>query len=323
MATEGSGLVDQGGEGEERPLVLIAGRSGQVATALAALDPADLHLLPLGRPELDLAEPNGASIKAALERHRPAAIVNAAAYTAVDRAEDEPDEAMAINARGAGLLAEASAAVGVPVVHLSTDYVFDGSLDRPYWEDDPTAPLGVYGRSKLEGERAVTAATPDHCILRTAWVHAPYGGNFVRTMLRLAQTRDELRVVNDQRGTPSYAPDLADAIVIVLRHLLARPVGAGEGSGRGMFHLAGTGETTWAGLAEAAFEASAKRGGPNARVVPIPAVEYPTPAARPANSRLDTSRFQRTFEHVPPHWRDAIERSVSAMLERGLEREAG
>ena len=297
------------------PLVLVAGRSGQVARALVEAAPDDLRLVALGRPELDLSEPG--SIASAVERLSPAAIVNAAAYTAVDRAEAEEDAATAINGRGPGLLAraarEANGGAGVPIVHLSTDYVFDGSLDRPYREDDPVAPLGAYGRSKLAGERAVAAATPDHCILRTAWVHAPYGTNFVRTMLRLAETRDELRVVGDQRGSPSYAPDLAEAILAALRHMLARPGQSDEEGGRGTFHLAGAGETSWAGLAEAVFEVSARHGGPSARVAPISTADYPTPAARPANSRLDVTRFRRIFGVAPPPWRDGVERCVRAL----------
>ena len=309
-------MADPGATDGGPPTVLVAGRSGQVARALLELDAPDLRMVALGRPELDLADATAAraTLDAAIDRLNPVAIVNAAAYTAVDRAEEKPEAAEAINGLGAGLLAEAAARAGIPIVHLSTDYVFDGTLDRPYREDDPVAPLGAYGRSKLSGERAVAATTPNHVILRTAWVHAPYGSNFVRTMLRLAETRDELRVVADQHGSPSYAPDLATAIAVVLRHLLARPEATGDGSGRGTYHLAGSGETNWAGLAEATFEVSASRGGPGARVVPIPAIEYPTPAARPANSRLDTSRFRTTFDHDPPHWRDAVERCVTALV---------
>ena len=296
------------GEGSG-PTVLIAGRSGQVARALTDAAPNGWRVVALGRPELDLAEPS--TIDAAVREVRPDAIVNAAAHTAVDRAEEEPERAMAINADGAAALARAAERASVPIVHVSTDYVFDGALDRPYREDDEVRPLGAYGRSKLAGELAVAEVTANHCTLRTAWVYAPYGQNFVRTMLRLAETRDEVRVVGDQRGSPSYAPDLARAMVVALRHLLAHP---NEASGRGTFHLAGTGETTWAGLAEAVFEASARRGGPSARVVPIPSSEYPTPAPRPANSRLDTTRFRDTFGHALPDWRDGVERCVAALL---------
>ena len=293
-----------------RPRILVAGREGQVARALAEAKADDLDVVALGRPDLDLTDP--ATIARAMDGTRPALVVNAAAHTAVDRAEDEPDAAMAVNAHGAGALAGAAAGAGVPIIHLSTDYVFDGRLGRPYREDDPVSPLGAYGRSKEAGERMVREATHDHAILRTSWVHAPHGGNFVRTMLRLAAERDEVRVVADQRGCPSYAPDIADAVLVVARRLLA----GGEGAARGTFHLAGEGEATWADLAEAVFAASTARGGPGARVTRIATADYPTRAERPADSRLDTSRFQAVFGHAMPGWRSGVERCVDALRSR-------
>ena len=289
--------------------ILVAGRHGQVARALvgAAAMADDLDVVAIGRPVLDLTD--AATIARAMHETRPALVVNAAAYTAVDRAESEPDAAMAPNAHGAAHLASAAAASGVPIIHLSTDYVFDGTLGRPYREDDPVRPLGAYGRSKAAGEGRVRAATDDHVILRTSWIHAPYGANFVRTMLRLAADRDEVRVVADQRGRPTYAPDVAAAILVVARRLLSDR----DRALRGTFHLAGTGEATWADLAEAVFDASRERGGPTASVARIRTADYPTPAARPADSRLDTSRFEATFDHALPDWRDGVQRCVAAL----------
>ena len=309
------------------PRILVAGREGQVARALREAD-ADATIVALGRPDLDLTDP--ATLRRAVADVAPDIVVNAAAYTAVDRAEEEPDAAMAVNAVGAGHLAGAAAARGIPLIHLSTDYVFDGRLGRPYREDDPVGPAGAYGRSKLDGERRVSetmgAAGGRHAIVRTSWVHAPYGGNFVRTMLRLAEARDEVRVVADQRGRPTYAPHMADALLALARAMLSDDgvdEGASSGAGSrasggvgGTFHVAGGGETTWAGLAGAVFEASGALGGPVARVVPIGTVDYPTAAARPPDSRLDTSRFEAATGHVMPPWRDGVRACVAALLER-------
>jgi dTDP-4-dehydrorhamnose reductase len=281
--------------------VLVAGASGQVARSLGGLASTDFRFVPLGRPEFDLADRG--SIDRAIEALAPVAVVNAAAYTAVDRAESEPEAALALNRDGAGALAEAAARAGVPIVHISTDYVFDGAKPEPYAETDPTGPLGVYGRSKLEGEAAVAAANPAHAILRTAWVYGPVGANFLRTMLRLAGERAVVRVVADQHGTPTYAPDIAAGIAAVLRRMLADPAAA---DWRGPFHMVAGGETTWAGFAEEIFRRSAERGGASARVEPITTQDYPTPAQRPANSRLDTTRFRQTFHHTLPHWQTSV-----------------
>ena len=194
--------------------ILVAGRTGQVAQSLAALSTPERQFITLGRPDLDICD--RASIDAAIVEHRPAAIINAAAYTAVDKAESEPDMAFAVNETGAGNLAAAASAAGLPIVHISTDYVFAGDKDGFYTEDDPVDPQSVYGRSKLAGERAVAQANPDHVILRTAWIFSPYGHNFLKTMLRLAADRDVVRVVSDQWGSPTYAPDIAQGIAAVL-----------------------------------------------------------------------------------------------------------
>lgn len=288
--------------------ILVAGRSGQVARSLARLSVTDLDFVTVGRPELDLAYPE--SIERAIRAYRPAAVVNAAAYTAVDKAESEPEEAFAINRDGAANLAKAAARHGLPIIHISTDYVFAGDKPTPYVETDATGPLGIYGRSKLEGEVAVAQANPAHVILRTAWVFSPYGSNFLKTMLRLAADRDTLRVVADQHGTPTYAPDIADAVLNVLRRVLSEQ--ASE-AWRGVFHMVAEGETTWAGFAEEILRLSGKRGGVSATVSPISTADYPTPARRPANSRLDSTRFRAIFAHKLPNWQSGVERCVAAL----------
>jgi dTDP-4-dehydrorhamnose reductase len=294
--------------------LLVTGLKGQVVTALmerAADDPA-LTVLTLGRPEVDLAAPG--DLSDAFRRLEPDAVVSAAAYTAVDAAETEQDLAFRINRDGAGAVAAAAAALGVPVVHLSTDYVFDGTKAAPYVETDPVGPTSVYGRSKQMGEEAVAAANPDHAILRTAWVYAAEGKNFLRTMLRLAATRPEIAVVADQQGTPTYAPDIADAVVGVARNLVAEPQNLDL---RGVFHMSGSGETTWAGFAEAIFRESAARGGPSAAVRPITTADYPTPARRPANSRLDCSRLRSVHGITMPTWTDALARCMDRLQQQG------
>ncbi len=292
--------------------IAVTGRDGQVATALAEIGPAlGVTVVPAGRPDLDLARPE--TVLPALRAAEPEVVVSAAAYTAVDRAEDEPDLAQAVNGAGAGAVAEAAAALGVPVLHLSTDYVFDGSLDRPYREEDPVAPLGAYGRSKLDGERRVARATPAHVILRTAWVYAPFGANFVRTMLRLAGSRDEVGVVADQRGCPTSALDIARAVVAMAARLRdAGPEARAELCGT--FHVAGRGEGSWAEVAEAVFARSAALGGPAAKVRRIATADYPTRAARPANSRLDTTKLARTYGLTLPDWGESLAECVTRLV---------
>ena len=291
--------------------IAVTGRHGQVARALAeAGERAGFHVVTAARPDLDLARPE--TIAPVLRSIQPDAIVSAAAYTSVDKAESEPELAYAINATGAGQVAAVAAAMGVPVVHLSTDYVFRGDKPTPYVEDDPVGPLGVYGASKLAGERAVTAAGPDHVILRTAWVYGPFGANFVKTMLRLAAEREVVRVVADQWGSPTSALDIAAAVLRVVDHLLDAP---GERRLRGVFHLASKGETNWAGFATAIFAASRRRGGPSARVERITTAEYPAMARRPARSVLDGRRIEAVHGIVLPDWELALETCMDRLLE--------
>lgn len=281
--------------------LVVTGINGQVARALRETPAPGFEIVSVYRPDFDLAAPD--TIGAVLREAQPDVIVNTAAYTAVDKAESERDEAFAANARGAGAVAEAAAALGAPIIHLSTDYVFDGAKSSPYVETDPTGPVSVYGASKLEGERAVAAATPDHAILRLSWVYSPFGANFVRTMLRLAEQREEIAVVADQRGGPSYAPDIATAVVQIAANLLARPDATKL---RGVFHLAPAGDTHWAEFAETIFAEAKRRGGPSARVRPIPSSDYPTPARRPANSRLDATKLAAAHGVRLPHWRTSL-----------------
>lgn len=246
------------------------------------------------------------SLPALVERIAPDVVVNAAAYTAVDKAENDRDAAFRANAEAPGRLAQTCAKLGIPLVHYSTDYVFDGSGTRPYREDDPTAPLGVYGTSKLAGEQAIRASGCRYLIFRTAWVYAAHGKNFLRTMLRLAAEREELRVVADQVGTPTPAALIAD----VTAQVLAQPP---ERSG--IWHLTAAGETSWHGFAQAIVDAAVQRGllAKAPKVTPIAAADYPTPARRPAYSRLDTSRLQRDFGVEFPDWRRGLEKILAQL----------
>lgn len=290
--------------------ILVTGREGQVVQSLLekAIQRPDLEVIALGRPELDLAKPD--TVRSAIEAIKPDLVVSAAAYTAVDLAEDEQEFAFVVNATGAEAVAEAAKACGAPVIHLSTDYVFAGDADEPYAETDVTGPRSVYGSSKLEGERLITQANPKHIILRTAWVYSPFGKNFVKTMLKLAETRDALSVVSDQWGNPTSALDIADAIIQVADHLAATP----EFLAYGVYHLVGTGDTNWSSFARAIFDESAKLGGPTANVTDITTADYPTKAARPANSRLSTAKFQKAFNWSVPHWQSSLRDVVARLI---------
>lgn len=281
--------------------ILIIGRGGQLARALKFR--AAMHGVPAtitGRPEFDLATFDGASAFSAR------AVLNAAAYTQVDRAEDDIETATRINGAAVGALARASASADV-FVHFSTDYVFSGAKGGPYVETDPVDPINAYGASKLAGEREALAANPRSVILRTAWVYDAEGVNFVRTMLRLAKTRDELGVVADQLGCPTFSEDLADVALTI----------AAEPHAFGVYHCAGEGEATWAGFAEEIFRLSRDLGGPTAIVRPIASSEFPTRAKRPANSRLDCAKLARDYGVRPRPWREALAACVEKIARGG------
>ncbi|WP_316015306.1 dTDP-4-dehydrorhamnose reductase [Roseobacter sp. HKCCA0434] len=281
----------------------ITGRNGQVARALAEMK--GIEPVFLARPDMDLAQPE--SVLPALRDAGAQAVINAAAWTAVDAAEDDAEAAFAVNEGGARAVAQAAAELGIPVVQISTDYVFDGSGERPWREDDPTGPLGVYGASKLAGERAVAAATENHAILRTSWVFSPHGTNFAKTMLRLGAERDTLRVVDDQIGAPTAAHDIAQGAVAVARNLAAGP----DAALRGTFHMAACGATSWAGFARETFAVA----GMDIRVDGIATEDYPTPAARPRNSRLDCAKILSAHGIALPDWRDGVARVVTRLME--------
>ncbi|SNT63998.1 dTDP-4-dehydrorhamnose reductase [Tardiphaga sp. OK246] len=292
--------------------IAVTGRNGQVVQALLERGPlAGVDVVAVGRPEIDLANPAG--IETALKATLPDAVISAAAYTAVDLAEREPDIAYTVNGLGAGAVAYASRRLGVPIVHLSTDYVFDGHLERPYGEKDATGPTSIYGQSKLAGEHAVAEANNNHAILRTAWIYSPFGKNFARTMLSLASTRDEVSVVDDQWGSPTNAFDIADTVICVARNLVMEPKATGL---RGVFHMTSSGETNWAEFAEAIFAASRLIGGPSARVNRIPSSDYPTPAKRPLNSRLDNSRLARSHHVRLPPWQASLPPTIERLVAR-------
>lgn len=290
--------------------IAVTGTEGQVVRSLMERGlEAGFEIIPLGRPQCDLAEP--ASLEAAIAAAKPDIVVSAAAYTAVDKAESEPDLAHSINGLGAGAVSAAAAKVGVPVIHLSTDYVFDGAKIGAYTETDATGPVSVYGASKLEGERLVAAANPAHVILRTAWVYSPFGNNFVKTMLRLAETRDKLGVVSDQTGCPTSALDIADAIFEISRRLQTST----DPSLYGIFHLSGSGVATWADLAELIFEALAANGGKAVHVDHIATADYKTAATRPANSRLSGDKLSAVYGLTLPDWKVSAKAVVERLLE--------
>lgn len=289
--------------------ILVAGGGGQVGRALAARAEGSGHtVFALARDALDATDE--AAARAALKATGAEALVNAAAYTAVDKAESEPDAAHALNAALPGALAALAAEAKIPFVHISTDYVFAGESRAPYKESDPCEPRSVYGKTKRLGELAAWRAGGRVAILRTSWVFAPWGNNFVRTMLRLAATKPELRVVDDQRGGPTSALDIADAILRMLPKL-ADPA---EKEATGLFHYQGRPAVTWAAFAEAVLDEAAKLGHPRPPLIRISTEEYPTPAARPTNSVLDCARFSRVFDAAPPDWRRALPETIEALL---------
>ena len=284
--------------------ILVSGKTGQVAVELQKHLACLGNLIVLGRDVLDLSQPE--QIRAQVRAHKPDLIIIAAAHTAVDQAESEPELAFAINASAPGVFAEEAAALGIPLIHYSTDYVFDGSKPAPYTEDDATNPLGVYGKSKLAGELAIAASGAQHLILRTSWVYSTHGKNFLLTMQRLLQERPELRVVADQIGAPTWAGTIAQST----RALIERWQ-AGEAGAWGTYHLTAQGETSWFGFTQAIAAHLSAQGKTCATLEPIPASAYPTPAARPQNSRLDCSKLAREWGVTQPDWEAALSECVA------------
>ena len=279
--------------------ILVTGGSGQVGTALRQLGPRfEVEIVAPARDQLDITNP--ASVQAAVVARDWHAVINAAAYTAVDKAESEPHIAFAVNAQAAELLAQATAARNLPLMHVSTDYVFDGSKPEPYIEFDLPAPLGVYGASKEAGERGVRTRNPGHIILRTAWVVSPWGHNFVKTMLRLGRERKTLRVVDDQRGCPTSAIDISETLLTM----------ATKGGKAGTYNFVNAGEASWCELARFIFA----RAGMDVEVEAITTAEYPTPAKRPANSRLSTQELEQIFGIKPRPWQDAVGEIVDTLI---------
>jgi dTDP-4-dehydrorhamnose reductase len=291
--------------------VLVIGSQGQISRSLIeVLQHRGFEVSVAARPGVDLADVN--TLAPAIQAARPRVIINPAAYTAVDRAEDEPDLAIAVNCVGAAAVASEARKIGAAIIHFSTDYVFDGTKTSPYQETDSTSPLGVYGLSKLAGELAVAAVNPRHVILRTAWVCSTHGSNFLKTMLRLAANGRQLSVVDDQRGAPTFAVDIAE----IVASMVARVAESQAADHFGVFHLASAGETSWYGFARAIMAGAAARGGPSAAITPISTRDYPTRARRPAYSKLSTDKIKRVYGLAIPDWDEGLMRCLDAMFKR-------
>jgi dTDP-4-dehydrorhamnose reductase len=296
--------------------VLMTGGAGQVGSALRRLDwGGAIEVHAPARADLDLS--SAGDISGYFERHGVDAVVNAAAYTAVDRAESEVGEAFAVNSQGPALLAAATARAGIPLIHMSTDYVFAGDKTAPYVEDDPVGPLNVYGASKLAGELAVRTGNPRSVVLRTAWVLSPFRNNFLKTIRRLAETRREIPVVADQIGCPTSAADIAAAIrTILFAHLSSADAPVG------VYHFVNAGEASWCELANAIFAWGASAG-PRALARPITTADFPTAARRPAHSKLATDKISRDFGVTPRPWRNAVAEIVSELDQAAGNRGSG
>jgi len=285
---------------------LCIGRSGQVASALRErADIRKIALVNVGRPDVDLLD--SLSCEAIIKQYSPTIVINAAAYTNVDLAETEPDAAIAMNADAPGALAAVCKRLDLPIIHISTDYVFDGSLDHPYKEIDETGPINAYGRSKLAGEKAVRAGNEKHIILRTSWVYSPFGNNFVATMLRLARERGGAGVVDDQYGTPTSALDIADTLLDIAEKLSSETYGT--------YHFTAAGKGTWADFADLIFSIYDEKTSSNTALKRITTAEFPTPARRPEYSRLSTQKLENAFGIIPRRWEDSVRETVNRILE--------
>jgi dTDP-4-dehydrorhamnose reductase len=292
--------------------VLITGSQGQLAKSLVerAHNRDNIEIVAVGQPELQLEL--SSSVHRLVTLVRPQVVVNAAAWTSVDEAEEQPEHAFRINAEAAGELAVATARIGARIIQISTDYVFDGESDRPYDEQAATNPLGVYGRSKLAGEERVRAANPNHVVVRTAWLYSPFGRNFVKTMMTAAETRDVLKVVDDQCGSPSSAAELAEGLLHMIEDWQSEPErGVGE-----IFHLAGAGSVSWCGFAQAIMDECRERGLPVAEVEPISTDEWPTRAVRPRYSALNSRKFADVFSYAMPPWQESLCEVISRLSDR-------
>ena len=289
--------------------LLVFGGAGQVGRAFAeTTPPAEWTVTTLSHTEADITEPG--SIERAIAAHRPTFIANAAAYTAVDKAEAESGTCARINRDGAGVVARVAAAAKVPLIHISTDYVFDGAKSGPWMEDDAVGPLGVYGVTKEAGERQVREHHPNHIIFRTSWVFGIHGNNFVKTMLKLGETRDELRIVADQHGKPTDAADVARAVLALANRLTVKPPQRPWGT----FHFAGKRATTWFGFAETIFHEAGRRGGRVPELVPIATSGYPTAAKRPVNSVLDCAKIESTYGVIPQLWSTGLAACLDRLI---------
>ena len=298
--------------------IILFGRGGQVGRELEQVLPSLGHVVAFGRDEADLERPE--AIQALLRRELPDLVVNAAAYTAVDKAESEPERARQINADTVGVIATETARLGGWLVHYSTDYVFDGGKSGSYVETDPTGPLGVYGATKLAGEQLVAASGCRHLVFRTSWVYAAHGSNFIRTILRLGQEREELSIVDDQIGAPTSAARIAAVTVAAIGRLSG---GEGDLPASGIYHLAASNATSWHGYAEYVVAAARAAGLPMRvtpdRISPIPSSAWPQAARRPANSRLDTTKLQRTFDVILPPWQEDVQEVVATLVHQAAQ----
>ena len=289
--------------------ILVTGKQGQVVTSIKNHELAKKHeIITLGRPEVDLSDADG--LKSAIKAISPDVIISAAAYTAVDKAESDVETAHKVNAIAPEIIGSVANELEIPVIHLSTDYVFPGDKATPYTESDLTGPQGVYGKTKLEGEQALSKATNNHIILRTAWVYSPYGNNFVKTMLRLGETRSELNVVSDQFGCPTYAPEIARACLLIAQAVKEKP----NKSMMGTFHLTAEGSTNWSSFAKKIFSEAEKYGRTSVKVNDISTDQYPTPAKRPSNSVLSNQKLKDVFDITLDDWEKSTEECVKLLL---------